>query len=373
MKQCLLIDSTSQSNEFLASLVTELANQKYQIKLLAGRNSWLKQRFEERHLPNRRLYQPINKIWLLMILWPALAVWNWLKLLIYQSQQDTKTLLCLGVGAKLLFSAPARLLGWRVVWLEEPNFDYDNLGKFVLSFYVGQSAKVKLICFSLTTKLKLLSIGVKEDNLRLIWPGISLEDFQNQDSLFQNYAKQTYLASKKFFTIGTIIDFEHLERSEVLMRAVGLVKQIIPQVRLIIIGDGQARAQAQWLTKKLGLEAQVWLVGSQTDLKKWYANFDVFVVASDSPTLDDFMVALIAMANGVPVIAPHGQSLEDCFLGGQAGILLSLDSEEELSMELIKLEQQVDFKKSLSVNAKQAVKDFFTLSRAGEELRQVLD
>jgi glycosyltransferase involved in cell wall biosynthesis len=372
MQQCLLIDSTGKTNEFLASLLKALEKDGCQIKLLSGHNSWLRQKFKERQLACSSLFQPLNKPWLLVVLWPCLAVWNFFKLLFYQNQQGIKTLLCLGVSAKLLFSAPARILGWRVVWLEEPNFDYDRLSKFILKFYLRSSKRVKLVCFSLTTKLKLLSLGANEDNIKLIWPGISLEDFQNQDSLFQNYAKQNYLAAKKFFTIGTIIDFNQLERSEILMRAVGLVKQVIPQVRLIIIGDGQARAQAQWLTKKLGLEAQVWLVGSQTDLKKWYANFDVFVVASDQPTLDDFMVSLIAMANGVPVIAPLGKSLEDCFLGGQAGILLSLDNEEELSIELIKLEQQADFKKSLSVNAKRVVKDFFTLARASQEFKKIL-
>lgn len=372
MKQCLLIDSLGTKNEFLASLLGALEQEGCQIKLLSGRRSWLKQRWKERQPVGGHLYQPFKKLWLLAILWPWLMIWNFLKLFGYR-QRGVKTLLCLGVAAKLLFSLPAKLLGWRVVWLEEPNFVYDNLGKFILKFYLRLSRGVKLICFSLSTKLKLLSLGVSEERIKLIWPGISLADWQNQDSLFQNYARKNYLAAKKFFTIGTIIDFNQLERSEVLMRAVGLVKQIIPRVRLIIIGDGQAREQAQWLAKKLGLEAQVWLVGSQTDLKRWYANFDVFVVATSEPNLDDFMVALIAMANGVPIIAPQGQALEDCFLGGQAGILLSLASEEELSVELIKLEQRVDLKKSLSANARRVVKDFFTLARAGQELKEVLD
>lgn len=373
MKQCLLVDSNGQVNEFLSSLLKALELENCQIRLLSGRQSWLKQRLVERQQACGNLYQPLNNYWLLIILWPWLTIWNFFKLIIYQSQHGVKTLLCLGVGAKLLFSLPARILGWRVVWLEEPNFDYDTLPKVILKIYLSLSLRAKLICFSLTTKLKLLSIGAKEDSLKLIWPGISLEDFQNQDSLFHSFAKKTYLASKKFFTIGTIIDFNQPQRTEILMRAVSLVREIIPQVRLIIIGDGASREQAQWLTKKLGLEAQVWLVGSQTDLKKWYANFDVFIVASDKPNLDDFMVALIAMANGVPVIAPQGQSLEDCFLGGQAGILLSLTDEEELSMELIKLEQQVEFKKNLSLNAKRVVNDFFTLARAGHEFKQILD
>jgi glycosyltransferase involved in cell wall biosynthesis len=372
MKQCLLIDSLGAKNEFLANLLSALEQEDCQVKLLSGSQSWLLRRFKERHKDYGRLFQPAKKLWLAAVLWPWLTLWNFFKLFGYQPR-GIKTLLCLGTTAKLLFSLPAKILGWRVVWLEEPNFSYDGLGKFILKFYLRLSRGVKLICFSLTTKLKLLSLGVGEDRIKLIWPGISLEDWQNQDSLFQSYARKNYLAAKKFFTIGTIIDFNSLERTEILMRAVGLVKQIIPQVRLIIIGDGQAREQAQWLAKKLGLEAQVWLVGSQADLKKWYANFDVFIVASDQPTLDDFMVALIAMANGVPVIAPQGRSLEDCFLGGQAGILLSLANEEELSIELIKLEQQVDWKKSLSANARRVVKDFFTLARAGREFKEILD
>ena len=374
MKTFLLWDSAGLNNEFIMRLLAALADDGLTPFLLARPASPLRERFKEKSWRGGVYrFWPDNLLWLL-----ALSPLWWLgaamRLLFYQQTFKIKTVICLGTPAKFLATWPASWLGWQVIWLETPNFDYSGLGRFGLKCYRLMAVKVKLVCFSLTTKLALLNLDLAEDRLTLIWPGIEPAEFQNQVSLFQNLASKNYqLNRKKYFTVGTVVDFKEPQRTETLMRAVKEALLIIPNLRLIVIGDGAARQQAEWLSKRLALSAAVWLVGSQTDLKKWYANFAVFVVASSTPGLDDWLMVLAAMINGVPVIAPRDLSLEDCFLGGQAGILLSLTNAEELSATMIKLEQDQDLRKNLSHNAKRVARDFFALSRAKDEFKQVIN
>ena len=374
MKTFLLFDGLGQKNEFIFSLINALAEDGFEPLLSARGGSVLTEKFKEKNW-RHKIYWPLGgSFWFLTVAAPVLGLVSLVRLFFYKRVFKVEAIVCLGWNAKFLMTVPAKLLGLKVVWLELPNFDYDSLGKVGLKFYRAMASKIKLVCFSLTTKLALLALEMPEDSLVLIWPGIEASEFQNQINLFQNIARENYnLGKKKFFTIGTIIDFKEAQRTEILMRAVKEIIVIEPNSRLIVIGDGPAREQAEWLSRKLGLEKSVWLVGSQTDLKKWYANFDVFVVGSVMPGLDDFLVALAAMINGVPVIAPQGLSLEDCFLGGKAGILLPLDNPEELSATIIKLKQDAALWKNFSNNAKRVAKDFFALGRAKDEFKTVLN
>ena len=374
MKNFLLFDSLGVKNDFVLRLVQALADDGLTPMLWSRANSQLKERFKEKGW-RQASYRLISDNWWWLVLFsPCWWLVAFVRLLLYKQIFKIEAVICLGWPAKFLTAIPAKLLGLKVIWLELPNFNYDSLGLSGLKAYRSLALSARLVCFSLATKLSLLELGLPEDNLSLVWPGIEAAEFQNQIDLFQNLAKQNYnLDHKKFFTIGTVVDFKEPQRTEILMRAIKDSQAMTPNLRLIVIGDGAARKQAEWLSKRLGLEGAVWLVGSQTDLKKWYANFDLFIVASSMPGLDDFLVALAAMINGVPVIAPKDLSLEDCFLGGQAGVLLSLDSSEELSAAIIKLQQDVALRKNLSNNAKRVAKDFFALSRAKEEFKTVLN
>jgi glycosyltransferase involved in cell wall biosynthesis len=373
MKTFLLFDSLGVKNEFVAKLAGSLAADGCQPLVLTKPGSPLAQVAKDNGWPLGSYLLPAVPQWFLLVtgfVWRLIFL---IRLVAYKQRFKIGAVVCLGWPAKFLAAWPARLSGLKVVWLELPNFNYETLGKLGLKLYCFLAAKAKLVCFSLTSKLALLALGLAEERISLIWPGIEPAEFQNQINLFQNLAAQNYTPAKKFFTIGTVLDLAEPQRSEILMRSLKAAKDIVPRLRLIVIGDGAARQQAQWLSKKMGLASAVWLVGSQSDLPKWYANFDLFVVASSRPGLDDFLTLLGAMINGVPVIAPHGLSLEDCFLGGQAGILLSLDDVEELTAAIIKLQQNQLLRKNLSLNAKRVARDFFALSRAKAEFQAVLN
>lgn len=375
MRNFLFFDGATGKNDFLLKLMDALAVDGWQPILLSRAGSVLSEAFKVRHWRQKHLsFCSFGRYRLAAFGWLGWLLW-FVRLVIYRKTWHIDTVFCIGWSAKFLITMPAGLLGLRVIWLEQPNFCYNDLGKWEWRLFRMWSTKAQLVCFSLTTKVTLLSLGISEDRLSVIWPGIALAELQNQNALFQNLIQnhQPVEYRKKFFTLGTVVDLQGPQRIEVLMRAMQAASVVAPNLRLIVIGDGLARRQVEWLSKQLSLESAVWLVGSQVDLKKWYANFDLFIVASQTPDLDDFTAILGAMVNGVPVIAPAGLSLDDCFLGGKAGLLLSLTDVEELSAAIINLIQDASLRKELSVNAKKVVKDFFTLERVKHDIKLILE
>lgn len=132
-----------------------------------------------------------------------------------------------------------------------------------------------------------------------------------------------------------------------LVRALAVVRQRLPDVRGVIIGDllmepayvAQVRAEIA----ALGLSDVVQLTGRLPDgeVQRWLAEADVFVLPSinDGWKFEGFGLAhLEASAAGLPVVSTRGNGVEDAVEDGVSGILVSQDRvAEELPAALLKL------------------------------------
>jgi D-inositol-3-phosphate glycosyltransferase len=85
-----------------------------------------------------------------------------------------------------------------------------------------------------------------------------------------------------------------------LLEAVSTCEQ---PVRLTVVGDGEQRDQLREMAGRLGLSETVTFAGARfgADLRRAYAEADVFVLPSDREGMP--LVALEAMAAGLPVVA----------------------------------------------------------------------
>ena len=72
-------------------------------------------------------------------------------------------------------------------------------------------------------------------------------------------------------------------------------------LRLVIVGDGPARAECQALLEDAGLESQSCFPGDRTDTPDWLRSFDLFVLPSLGEGISNTI--LEAMATGLPVLA----------------------------------------------------------------------
>ncbi|MBU2894685.1 glycosyltransferase family 4 protein [Colwellia sp. D2M02] len=87
----------------------------------------------------------------------------------------------------------------------------------------------------------------------------------------------------------------------------------LPKVKLIVIGEGQMRAELTQLVTALGLQDRVFFTGNiqQAELPGYYASADLLVLASSREGMPN--VLLEALASGTPVVATN--------VGGSAEII----------------------------------------------------
>ncbi|MBW4080604.1 glycosyltransferase [Paenibacillus sp. S150] len=95
--------------------------------------------------------------------------------------------------------------------------------------------------------------------------------------------------------------------------------------RLLVIGDGSAKAELEREAVKLGLQDNLEFIGSipHNEIRNFYQACSIFLFASQSETQG--IVLLEAMAAGLPVLAVKGSGVSDIVENGEHGFVTEND------------------------------------------------
>ena len=143
-----------------------------------------------------------------------------------------------------------------------------------------------------------------------------------------------------------------IKRIDVFLRAVRLVAEERPGLSAVIVGDGVLRELLERLTRELGIERQVRLVGRQDNVSQWLRQAKLFVLSSDSEGLS--LALMEAMMSGLPAIVSNVGDLPDLVDDGVNGYLVERRSPEELARRILELLADDGKRQAFSRAARQA-------------------
>jgi teichuronic acid biosynthesis glycosyltransferase TuaC len=160
---------------------------------------------------------------------------------------------------------------------------------------------------------------------------------------------------------------------ELVLRALGKVKDSHSGLQCRIIGEGADRDRFAGLARDLGISDRVHFLGrrSRSEVAEAMRNCTVFALPSRYEGLG--CVYLEAMACGKPVIACRGQGIEEIIDHGRNGWLIPVDGLEELVQGLQTLLGDAELRARIGEAARQAILDKLTLSHQADNLRKVYE
>lgn len=140
------------------------------------------------------------------------------------------------------------------------------------------------------------------------------------------------------FCLGTIGRLEKQKGHGTLLAAVPMILAGIPDLQVLLVGDGRLRAELEQQARELGIEQVVHFLGTRRDLPQLYRAMDVFILPSLWEGLP--LVLLKAMAAGLPVIATRVSGVEEVISDGVNGRLVPAGQAEALAQAVLDLQAQ---------------------------------
>jgi len=160
------------------------------------------------------------------------------------------------------------------------------------------------------------------------------------------------------FIIGVGVRLTEQKGLKYLIKAMQKVVNELPDIRLLIAGDGPLKDRLQKLAVDLGVDENVIFLGARLDIPELLQVFDLYVLPSVWEGLP--MVLLEALAAGCPVIATEVGGTATAIKHGVNGSLVPPESPQALSDEIIRLLKNKDQRDQYIINGKKIFRESFS-------------
>ena len=149
-----------------------------------------------------------------------------------------------------------------------------------------------------------------------------------------------------------------------LIQAIAIVKKRLPDVKALIVGDGQMRGDLENLVNQLDVADQVIFTGwvEPSDVSNYVAAADIFIGPSkrspDGAVEAQGLTFLEAMAAGTVVIATAIGGITDSVKHEETGLLVPTDSPGAIANSILRLEENSSLKDYLVSQSKKVLCKF---------------
>jgi len=216
----------------------------------------------------------------------------------------------------------------------------------------------KLIASSTRTKNNAVQVGVDPQKIIVIHNAIMPFDVRDVDRDAVRKRIGLHKDDVFFLAVGRLV---YEKGHEFLVEAMSTVGQAGGRVVAGICGDGPLREQMTSQIAELGLQESVILLGQWDDIPELLAAADGFVLPSRWEGLP--MALLEGMMAGLPVIAARVEGVEDVVEGGLHGLLVPLESPDELAKAILQLFRDPEMRRSMGEAARKRVLESYTTDR----------
>jgi glycosyltransferase involved in cell wall biosynthesis len=162
---------------------------------------------------------------------------------------------------------------------------------------------------------------------------------------------------------GRLVPVKGLDQ---LLAALPGVRETLPLVQVLIVGDGPERSRLEQQANELGVSSAVRFCGHRQDIYDLVAASDVLVLPSFAEGLP--MVILEAMALGTPIVASQVGGLPEVLRDGQSALLVPPGSPVALGQACARLLSRRDEARAMARAARQVVETQFTSLTQAEKV-----
>ncbi|HWZ45577.1 MAG TPA: glycosyltransferase family 4 protein [Candidatus Saccharimonadales bacterium] len=220
----------------------------------------------------------------------------------------------------------------------------------------------------------LVRIGIPEDRLHKLTPGVNFEQFYPappRRDLIERYGLQ---GAKVLLTVARMVP---RKGHKIVLEALPQVIREVPNLKYLIAGDGPEGPQLQQQARQLGIQDAVIFAGDipHGEVCDFYNLCNVFIMANRLEAGGDVesfgMVFTEANAVGKPVIGGRSGGTAEAVLDGKTGFLADPGNADEIARRLLQLLKNEDLAASMGAAGMARVRAEFNWSSRAQAVRQI--
>jgi len=227
----------------------------------------------------------------------------------------------------------------------------------------------KLMAFPLTNTITVCKAIKKEytsyfkinqNKVRVIYGGTDIDKYKPHFGSKVEKLRKEFSISKDEKVIGTIADLEPRKGHRYLLGAMPYIFDKIPNVKLVLIGDGTLWDRLQATCKKLGIMNHTIFTGIKNDVDDILHLFDVFVLPSIWG--EGLSAAILeAMAVAKPVVATDIGGSSEVVDHGRTGFIVPAKDSDALAKAIVEILKDKKIVLGMGVEGRKIVKRRFDL------------
>lgn len=161
----------------------------------------------------------------------------------------------------------------------------------------------------------------------------------------------------QIITVGRLVPWKGIDG---IIKAIKIIKQTRPEIKLVIAGDGPEMNNLKKLTEELSLGESVKFLGnvSKKEIMRWYKRSFIFILNSSYEGLPH--TVLDSFTTGTPVIATNILGTNEAVYNESTGLTVPLNDPQALASAVNRLLADSELRSQLIVNARQLLKEKFS-------------
>ena len=165
-----------------------------------------------------------------------------------------------------------------------------------------------------------------------------------------------------------VSNFRPVKRVQDVVKSFAKIASVMP-AKLLLVGDGPEMTIVCKLVRKLGLDSQVIFLGKQESLEELYSISDLMLLLSEKESFG--LVALEAMACGVPCVGTNVGGLPEVINHGVNGFICEVGNIEEISSKALAVLNDKNIHKQFSNHSIETAKTKFNADQIVEQYEQI--
>jgi len=214
-----------------------------------------------------------------------------------------------------------------------------------------------IVCSNSVLEFTVKQEKIKKEKFCLIYNVPDTERFDIPET--KEELRLKYNFSNGHFILGSVGSLIPKKGHRFLIEAAIELTKHIPELKIVIVGDGESKQTLSSLTEKADLQEKFIFTGARKDVPELMKIMDVFIL----PSLQEGFprTLLEAMYIGLPIIATNISGIPEIIINGENGLLIPSKNSKAIEDSVLDIYRDINLRNRLGRNARKTIQSRFLL------------